>query len=303
MVSVIVTGATGFVGGHLVLGLASAGFKVIAVGGQKEFAPPVQKAAASCLSVDITDANAVSSCVHELRPDAIVHAAALARAETCEENPSLARQVNVQGTANLCHAASAIDAMMPFTFISTDLVFDGSTARGGGFSETDSPSPRSVYAKTKYDAEDAVLKQMRNGVIARVALVYGAPIGSATGFLGWILRSLGEGAPVKLFVDEWRTPIYAPDIAVAVSRMLDGRARTDRVFHLAGPDRLSRFQFGQLVCKKFGFDRTLLEPARQQDVPSKYARPTDVSLLTTNSIRVLGMAFSGCESGLSSLIT
>src|SRR5437867_1188785 len=100
--------------------------------------------------LDLTDSNAVRDSFKEVRPQLIIYCAALSRSPACQENPSLARKVNVEATTRLVELAADI----PFIFFSSDLVFDGLQ---GNYDESAQPNPLSVYAETKIAAEQVGL--------------------------------------------------------------------------------------------------------------------------------------------------
>lgn len=297
-----VTGASGFVGGHIARGLAREGRAVIALGGRREISEEVACCSVGCVSLDLADESALKDLLERYQPSAIVHAAALADAVRCENEPALAERSNVAATKNLLKVAE--EASIPIVYISTDLVFDGNeTVPAGGFSENDQPQPRSVYARTKREAEKTVLAY-ENGFVCRVCLVYGERIGELFGFLGWMTKTLAAGEPLKLFSDEWRTPIYAPDIACAVAALATRaphEAPLQRLFHLGGPERLSRIDFGKLLAQVAGFSESLLVPTKQAEVISVFHRPQDVSFCSKLAEEKLGITFTTPLQGLTQI--
>jgi dTDP-4-dehydrorhamnose reductase len=160
--------------------------------------------------VDLADADAVAAAFAAARPDAIIHTAAMALISDCHRDPERARAVNVAGTARLAELAT--DAKARLLFVSTDLVFDGER---GGYREDDPPSPLSVYGRTKANAEAAVLAAPR-GVVVRQPAVRTVSDRPAV-----VLRrtdgSAARGRSVKLFEDEWRTPLGLATAAEALA--------------------------------------------------------------------------------------
>ena len=271
----LVTGASGFVGGHLALDLANAGFRVAALGGSRAPCVQVSKSVEVCERCDLSDSRQVNNLIQRLKPDAIVHCAALANASVCEKNPERAHLANVVATRNLVSAGD-----IRFIFVSTDLAFDGAVAPKGGFLETDLPQPRSVYAKTKVEAENFVLDTASFANIVRICLVYGTQMEGRGGFLSWMRSSLEQGESVKLFTDEWRTPIFSKDVSRAIEAILakEDEAKANRVIHVAGSERISRYDFGLSYARRFGFDESQLITAKQSDFSSAAPRSPDVSL-------------------------
>ncbi|MCB0345256.1 MAG: SDR family oxidoreductase [Bdellovibrionales bacterium] len=272
---VMVTGASGFVGGRLALDLAAAGFRVAAVGGSRAPSAAVSQSVEVAVQCDLSSLSAVRSLVSEIGPDVVIHAAALARTADCEKDPPTARRANVASVRNFAEAGS-----FNFVLVSTDLVFEGAAAPKGGFKEEDQVSPRSTYAHTKVEAEQIALESFANANVARICLVYGNALAGSGGFLLWMRRSLEQGQSVKLFTDEWRTPIYTGDICRGIEALIvnETAAKKHKTVHFAGSDRISRFDFGVAYAAHFGFDASLICPSQQSDFSGPVYRSPDVSL-------------------------
>lgn len=137
--------------------------------------------------------------------------------------------------------------------------------------------PESLYGRLKCESESFVLKEYAESIVIRICLVYGSKLGERQGFLSWILNSLEQGKPVTLFTDEWRTPVYEDDISEAIARLIslwqaDSRDRAslpihERIFHVPGPERISRYQFGEKLLKYVDAPSSLLVGGRHRDAP------------------------------------
>lgn len=202
------------------------------------------------------------------KPAAIIHCAAMSKTPACQADPSLAHQVNVEATALLAE----LSAEIPFTFFSTDLVFDG---RLGNYDETASPNPLNVYAETKAAAEQIVLRNPRHTVI-RTSLNGGASPTRDRGFNEETRKALRSGGYLNLFTDEFRNPIAADVTARAVAELLQ-RGATG-LFHIAGSERLSRWEIGQLLVARWGEGASQLRPGSLCD----YTGPTRAPDTTLN---------------------
>ena len=189
--------------------------------------------------LDLANAQAVRDRFRADRPSAVIHCAAISKSVACEGNAALAREINVAVTRRLAELAANI----PFIFLSTDLVFDG---QKGWYSEADSVNPVTVYAETKAAAEQIVLKNPLHMVVRTGPNVGKSPTGDRS-FNEELRRAAEQGRAMTLFVDEFRCPIPAEETARAIWRLLerDGRG----IFHLAGAERLSRWDIGQLLAK------------------------------------------------------
>jgi dTDP-4-dehydrorhamnose reductase len=231
--------------------------------------------------LDLLDPESIDAALAAARPDAVVHAAALADADRCESNAGLAERLNVRATEQLAQLARG--AGVRLLYLSTDLVFDGTR---GSLTEDDVARPLMVYARTKRAGEQATLDLAPGSAVLRVALVSGrghGPRGTGTEAIAWSLRA---GRPLRLFTDQFRTPVDPESIAQAIEGVLD-RGATG-IFHLGGPERLSRHDLGLRVARVLGFPTEGIAALRQADQAMAAPRPPDVSLDSTRACRELG---------------
>lgn len=234
------------------------------------------RVSAKALSVDASTAKTnrdLSTLLGEATPTHILHVGALSSPDVCEREPERAYDANVAFTAMLTEYAALVGAHM--TFVSTDLVFDGTKAPDGGFLESDSPRPLSVYAKTKLAAEQETLTTSSNAVV-RLSLMHGHAPSDSSGVLGWMERSFVAGTPLSLFEDEFRTPIHVRDAAEALLKI--SSQRLAGVWHCGGPTRLSRVEFGVRVARALHYNEELITPTLRQFHATNPPRPEDVSL-------------------------
>ncbi|HEX9189822.1 MAG TPA: SDR family oxidoreductase [Vicinamibacteria bacterium] len=275
---VLVTGAGGLLGGRLAATLHGRGLEVLAAH-RRTVPPPGPRP----VLAELTDETALARLIDGLKPQAVVHAAVLGRADECEARPDEAERVNARlpGTlARLCRERAA-----RLVALSTDLVFAGDRPF---VSEAVAPAPLSVYGRTKLAGEDAVLREAPGAAVARVALVLGRGHGARWTSTESVVLAFRQGRPLRLFTDEHRTPVDPESVADAVLRLLE-RGGSGR-FHLGGPERLSRYDLGLRVVRAFGLPDSAVTPARQADHAGPDRRAADVSLDSTRARRELGWA-------------
>jgi dTDP-4-dehydrorhamnose reductase len=230
----------------------------------------------------LADEPAVRDAFERQRPSLILHCAALSRSPACEADPALARKLNVEVTSQL--AALAVDIRL--VFFSTDLVFDGRT---GNYDEVAEVNPLSVYAQTKVEAERVVLANPKHTVI-RTSLNCGVSPTSDRGFDEQLCQAWRAGKVLRLFTDEFRCPIPAEVTARAVWELTLQRATG--LFHLAGSERLSRWQIGQLIAVRCPELNPKLEPASTSEHPGP-PRPEDTSLNCAKIQKLLSFRLPG----------
>ena len=251
--------------------------------------------------LDIANQGAVDATVDELRPDVIVNAAAYTNVDQAEDEPVRAETVNATAVKTLAEAANRVDAQL--IQISTDYVFDGS--KDGWYVETDSINPLGVYGRTKARGEQAA-QQANKVVILRTAWVYGA-LGS--NFVTTMLRLAAERDEIGVVDDQVGCPSAAGALAKAivevVTRTEFGRDPSpERLYHLAGPDAVTWYQFAEAV---FGQSRRGFSGIRRRlttaDYPTKACRPANSRLDSSLILDHLGVQLPPFQQSLSAVVT
>ena len=261
----LLTGASGFLGYHLLRAFSN-DWEIYGITHSNAFdfngATPVK--------CDITNYIELGNYFDDIEPDAVIHTAAIANADFCQKNPELSYRVNVEAGKNL--AGICCDFQIPFAFTSTDLVFDGEK---GMYSEEDTKNPLSIYGEQKATAEDEILNIYAEATIFRLPIMFGYPEASEGNYMRKLIGQLGKGEPANLFVDEYRSVTGAKSIGEGILALL---GKATGVIHLAGPERLSRYEFGKRVVNAFGLNPALIKPSSQKEAKNMAPRPADVSL-------------------------
>jgi len=243
------------------------------------------------VAFDLRSRRSIEAAVERARPDAVVHSAALANADSCESQPALAERLNVRGSESLaavCHSRG-----LRLVALSTDLVLDGNRP---WTDETRRARPMLTYGRTKLEAEAAVLECAPGSAVARLAIVLGRGYGrrpTASEAIAWALR---EKRRLRLFTDQFRTPVDLESVGAAIGSLLETRG--EGVYNLGGPERLSRHALGLRVASALGLPADLIEPGLQAESAAGAARPADVSLDSSRAERELGFAPRGLDEAI-----
>jgi dTDP-4-dehydrorhamnose reductase len=223
------------------------------------------------IPVDVTNGQVVAECFVQEPPAAVIHLAACADANWCQEHPEESEAVNVRSVAIL--SALCVEAGVPLVVASTDLVFDGNNAP---YAEDAAPSPISLYAAQKVQAErEARRIHPAGAVVLRFPLMYGPPSIAGRDPAKILIDAHRFRVPARLFVDEFRTPASTRAIGEATVAALSWEAG---IWHLGGPERVSRFEFGRRWFAWMGWNDSVLLPLHQEDLKMSAPRPRDVSL-------------------------
>ena len=250
--------------------------------------------------LDLLDFAALENRFRADSPALVIHCAAVSTAAACTKQPELARRVNIEVTRKLTELCAETRLIL----LSTDLVFDG---RKGDYTEADPVNPLNLYAETKVEAERIVLSSPPN-VVIRTSLNAGTSPTGDRSFAEQTRAAWQRGETLKLFTDEFRNPIGADVTARAIwelasighaankvgrvtpcaptsGQSTSGAHGVSRptlnepygIFHVAGAERLSRLQIGQLLASQWPELTCRMEPASLRDFPGP-PRAADCSL-------------------------
>lgn len=216
-------------------------------------AHPVQIGGCKGLKLDITDAGQVKAVVNELKPDAILNAAALLPARLCEENPDYAYRLHVDAVRTLGLVAKETDARI--VSISTDWVFDGSKTR---YTEEDVPNPLSVYGRSKLAGEQALLSTGAAATVVRTSLFGWNVRPGKHSYVEAVIDALGSGKPFRAPSDQYLATMLVNHLAEAIFEILE-RGITG-LLHVTSTTGVSRYELAVMTAEVFGLDKALVEP-------------------------------------------
>jgi dTDP-4-dehydrorhamnose reductase len=270
MKKLLVTGASGFLGQEICLA-AKVDWRVfglvlshdLAVGG------------VSALRIDLSIYKDLKRAFEQIGPDAVIHCAAVSNPNYCQLHREETQRINVDASTNI--AGLCADRKIPCLFTSTDLVFDGLHAP---YSEEDPLCPVSAYGEQKVRAEVEMQRRHSQVTICRMPLMFGDPKPPAQSFIQPMIESMKKGGDLRLFTDEFRTPISG---AAAAQGILVALNQVKGVLHLGGVERISRYRFGLLLKDALGLSNARLIPALREDAQMPAPRPPDVSLDSTKA--------------------
>ncbi len=210
---------------------------------------------------DITKLDEVRAAFQKLRPDVVIHAAAIPGPDTCETDPALAYLVNVHGTRHVVEAAREIGAAV--AYISTDAVFDGE--RQTPYAETDLTNSPTVYGRTKLRGEHLVAALHRYWIF-RVCVLFGP--GKAN-FIDKGLRDMAAGQPYLVASDQLGNALYTVDGAEKILEVVE--RGPSGVYHLANQGACTRYELARYAAEEAGLDLRKLVgiPADQMGRPAK----------------------------------
>ncbi|MGE5111830.1 MAG: dTDP-4-dehydrorhamnose reductase [Acidobacteriaceae bacterium] len=199
-------------------------------------------------------------------------AGAMTYVDGCESNRGAAIRVNVGAPARLASAAARRGAR--FVYFSTDYVFDG---KAGPYSEESETNPINVYGKSKREGEVAVANACPDALIVRTTGVFGFDE-KGKNFLYSLRRALLSGEPFRVPSDQISTPTYNADLATAIIALV--AAGATGIFHVAGPELVSRLEFAQRAAAVMGLNASRIEGLSTAELGQIAPRPLLAGLRT-----------------------
>ncbi len=286
---IIITGSNGFLGQHLTDFLSKQGCEVIALSrGENQNRITKQL---KYKSIDLTNAAAINAVIKELKPNVIIHNAAMSKPDVCHDNQDECHLQNVEATSYLLKAAAPFNPY--FLYVSTDFIF----GENGPHPETETPAPLNYYGQTKLMAEQLVRQSGLPHSIMRPVFIYGpAYENMRPTFLHWVRNSLLHNKKIKVVNDQRRTPTYVYDICKGVLAMIQKNVIGD--FHLAGKDILSPYQMALAVAETLNLNANLIEPVTSETFPEPVIRAKNSGLKIDKAREILGYKPISFEEGI-----
>lgn len=244
------------------------------------------------LAADVTSRQQMQSVFEWAKPDVVIHTAAIGSVDYAEQHKEFTQMVNVGGTkivADLCEKWNS-----RLIYISSNAVFDGLSPLYG---ETDETNPINYYGRLKVEAENVVIKSNVSWAIIRPILMYGWPYPGERGNLvtAWV-QLLREGESINVVDNVYSKPLYSNMCAEAIFAGIE--KNMNGIFHVAGGDHVSLFDFAVITANVFGLDSTLINPVPDTFFNDLVPRPRDTSFDTAKIERELGIKLTSLQEGL-----
>jgi UDP-glucuronate 4-epimerase len=293
--SVIVTGAAGFIGMHLADRLLARGEQVVGVDVFNDYYDPALKAARAArlesrpgfrmVRLDVADADALAALVAEAGADRVVHLAAQAGVRYSLENPFAYERSNLAGHLSVLEACRRAPAVRHLVYASSSSVYGDRPLGGRGFSETDPvDAPVSLYAATKRAGELMSTTYAHLYGLAQTGLrfftVYG-PWGRPDMAYFSFTEKILAGEPIEVFGEGRmeRDFTYVDDIVGGVLGVLDHPAGDgeNRIFNIGDSRPVGLMRMIETLERALGREAVKqFRPMQPGDVTSTFA---DVSRL------------------------
>lgn len=233
------------------------------------------------IKLDICNKQAVKKAFKRIKPEVVIHAAALTSVDKCEKNKELAWNVNVEGTKNILESSELHNAFI--LYVSTDYVFSGEE---GMYKEKDKPEPINHYGLTKLEGEKLVKASNIEWCVARPSVIYGStPAAGKVNFALWVLNNLKNRESMRIITDQRVSPTLNTNLAEMILEIIE--RKLTGIYHLAGATQLNRYEFATRIAETFQCDKTLISSAKSSEMKWLAIRPRDISLNVEKALRTL----------------
>lgn len=278
-VRVLILGGTGFLGS--LWDDEGSGFEILR--GANRRGESIEPKAKNVLYLDYLNINEMIECIEKCEIDWIVNLVALTDVDRCEADPNYAYMLNATVAKNIATVARTLGCYL--VMFSTDQVFDGTLTC---YTEISATNPINVYGKTKLAGENFTQEIHAETIIIRTNF-FGYGFGRRPSFVNRLISSLTAGKVVSGWCNVFFTPIYVPFLVRATEKLM-GLEKFE-TFNVAGPRRLSKYEFAIEVARSLDLDPLLIRKSKysQNELPAK--RPLDMSLGGQKMFEIMGANF------------
>ncbi len=291
---ILITGSNGLLGQKIVRQLIKnkIDFCATSLGSNRNSNCPNE----SYKQLDITKPNEVNVVIAAYQPTVIINTAAMTNVDACEDNSVECRKINVDAVRLLFEASKS--NRIHFIHLSTDFVFDG---ENGPYREEDLRNPLSIYAQSKVDSEDILMKDdYENWAILRTIIVFGQGEKlSRSNIVLWAKDVLEKGQSLSIVNDQFRAPTWADDLAWACIETANRKAHG--VFHIAGPETFSIYELVKRVAIYFERDFSSIQSVSSSTLNQKAKRPPHTGFILDKARKTLNYNPMSFEESLARL--
>lgn len=284
MQKILLTGSNGLLGQKLVQLIIDKGeYELIATARGENRLPAVAANGVVYRSLDVTNRDEVHQIIAEVKPDYVIHTAAMTNVDQCESEREACWKLNVDAVQYLAEACEAHGTFL--LHLSTDFIFDGAA---GPYDETAEANPLSYYGESKLAAEKLLLANSNlQWSIARTILVYGiAHDMSRSNIILWVKNSLENQKAIKVVDDQWRTPTLAEDLAMGCYLIVKHNATG--IYNISGKDLLTPWEMANQTADYFGLDKSFMTRADSSTFTQPAKRPARTGFIIEKAEKELG---------------
>ena len=227
---------------------------------------------------DLTNQEAVSSYIRDYAPTAVIHCAAYTAVDKAESETKSAFAINAEAVGTLAKVCNTNNTQL--IHISTDYVFDGTAKEP--YKETDKTNPGGIYGKSKLQGEQLAIENCPSAIVIRTSWLYSS---FNNNFVKTMLRLMTERESIDVVNDQYGSPTYAADLALAIMRLIkSGKSRNHPgLYHYSDAGVTSWYGFA-VAIRDLSNSNCIINPITTAEYPTAAKRPA-YSVLDTTKIK------------------
>jgi dTDP-4-dehydrorhamnose reductase len=280
---ILITGSSGMLGSDLVRTLSS---DADVFGISRNPRPDSSK---QTFQLDLTNFSALSEILRQVKPDYVIHAAALTKVDLCEA-PDMrdeARRQNVSVVESLAEVCNALK--VPLLFFSTDYVFPGTKKEP--YVEDDAIQPINFYGQTKAWAEQVLAEKSNRYMIFRVTWLFGE---NGNHFPRAILNQASRSNEIAVVNDQRGRPTWTRDVAQALHQLLFARQNlldqyNKQIFHIGNEEATDWASYARFILDLAGFMNVRVKEITSAELKRPAPRPQNSVLDLSKARKLLGI--------------
>ena len=275
---ILITGATGMLGRVLTKTLSQKTEYIIYAVSRKNQKDKFDNGVINWLCFDLTNLIELAKTISLLKPDLIIHCAAVVNVDQCEEMKDYVDSLN-KGFIDIVSFNSPNTKII---FVSSDSVFDGVS---GNYLEADETEPLNYYAKSKVDAEEKLINSELNYLILRTN-IFGYHLPKSSSLVEWAIEKLSKSEKIGGFNDVYFNPLYVDQLSEIILKLID--LKVEGIINIASDTKLNKYDFLLEIAEVFGFDKKLIEKKSVNEFDFKAIRPENTTLNTGLLNKIIG---------------
>jgi len=273
MTKILVTGSSGLVGRQITKDLVEKNFDVYSCYNSEkpEFG--------IITHLDLSKNEKIIQVLRAIKPDVIIHLAAITDVELCEKQKELTVLINTKSTEILAQESKKQNSF--FVYISTDYVFDG---KKGMKNEEDKPNPLNFYGKSKFEGEIVINNLSLPHAIIRTSTPFGIHPKKKS-FPLWVKENLESQKEIPVLIDQYTSPTYIQNLSEMIIEV--AIKEIPGLIHLAGATKISRYEFAKIIANMLNLNEDLLKSSKMDEMQWIAQRPIDSSLDVSKATAIL----------------
>ena len=278
MKKVVITGSNGLLGQKLVkLFLSKLTYEIHALSrGENRLH---NKEGYTYYNIDLLVKPDLLKVLDQIRPDVIIHTAAMTNVDACEVQQEECDHMNIEVVENILSYCKGRAVYL--VHLSTDFIFDGN--KGDVYKEDDMAHPVNYYGLSKWKSEIMIEASKVDCAILRTILVYGlVDDHDRSNIVLWVKNSLENEKDIYVVTDQLRMPTYAEDLAEACWLAVESRAKG--VYNVSSNELMSIYDIALSIADAFGLDKKYIHPVTTKDLSLPAKRPLSTGFDLNKSI-------------------